>query len=232
MSQRSQTDRSVVTTFPAHVAALGDSAVTVSYGSTISRALSDRAQAAARAIAEAALPGVRDVVPAHASVTVFYDPLHTPGGTLMAAMRAVVSELPVEPPHETAGDMRRAIVIPVRYNGPDLADVADATGLGVEEVIARHASRTYHVYMVGFVPGFAYVGDLDSALVLPRRASPRTSVPMGSVAIAGIQTAVYPLKTPGGWHLIGHTESCMFDSAREPPSLLAAGDSVRFERVR
>lgn len=232
MSRHSQTDPGALATVPAHITALGDSAITVSFGGTISRALSDRARTAARALTEAVLAGVTDVVPAHASVTLFYDPLQARGAALMAAVRVIVDELPLAETYDTAGDTRPALVIPVRYDGPDLADVARGTGLEVEEVIARHAARTYHVYMIGFVPGFTYMGDLDPALILPRRASPRTSVPAGSVAIAGIQTAVYPLKTPGGWHVIAHTEARMFDPAREPPSLLAAGDRVRFERVR
>jgi KipI family sensor histidine kinase inhibitor len=123
------------------------------------------------------------------------------------------------------------LVIPVVYDGADLAYVSQQTGLSRESVTRMHAEREYLVYMLGFVPGFAYLGDLHPALVIPRRASPRTRVPAGSVAIAGAQTAVYPLTTPGGWHLIGSTPLGLFDPERNPPALLAPGARVRFEPV-
>jgi len=113
----------------------------------------------------------------------------------------------------------------------DLDAVAAATGLAVTDVINRHSARAYTVDLLGFVPGFAYLSELDRSLHLPRRAEPRPRVPAGSVAIAAAQTAVYPLDTPGGWHIIGRTETMLFDPAREPPALLRAGDTVRFERV-
>jgi KipI family sensor histidine kinase inhibitor len=125
----------------------------------------------------------------------------------------------------------REHVIPVRYDGIDLSSVADATGLAVDEVVARHTSQTYSVDLLGFVPGFAYLSELDPSLQIPRRPQPRPRVAAGSVAIAAAQTGIYPLDTPGGWHIIGNTTTVMFDPAREPPSLLAAGDTVRFERV-
>jgi KipI family sensor histidine kinase inhibitor len=118
--------------------------------------------------------------------------------------------------------------IPVRYDGIDLPDVARRTGLTTHEVIARHTARTYTVNCLGFVPGFGYLGALDPTLALPRRDEPRRRVPAGSVAIAGSQTAVYPLETPGGWHLIGRTSVVMFDVTADPPALLVAGDTVRF----
>jgi KipI family sensor histidine kinase inhibitor len=125
----------------------------------------------------------------------------------------------------------RLHTIPVRYDGPDLQHVAEQTGLSPSEVIRRHAEPEYLVYLLGFAPGFGYLGDLHPSLVLPRRSSPRTRVPAGSVAIAGAQTAVYPLATPGGWQLLGSTSLKMFDPARDPAALLKAGDRVRFEPV-
>jgi KipI family sensor histidine kinase inhibitor len=122
--------------------------------------------------------------------------------------------------------------IPVLYDGVDLPVVAGQTGLAIDEVVARHTARTYTVYAVGFVPGFGYLGDLDPALVVPRRPTPRPRVPTGSVAIAGGHTAVYPLETPGGWHLIGRTSIRMFDAAADPPARLAVGDTVRFVVAR
>jgi KipI family sensor histidine kinase inhibitor len=119
----------------------------------------------------------------------------------------------------------------VTYDGPDLSEVAQRTGMTPESVIDIHCSREYRVYMLGFAPGFAYLGDLDQRLALPRRESPRKRVSKGSVAIAEAQTAVYPSSTPGGWHLIGRTEVTMFDPTRDPPATLAVGDRVRFERI-
>jgi KipI family sensor histidine kinase inhibitor len=122
--------------------------------------------------------------------------------------------------------------IPVRYDGLDLDFIATSTGLSVDEVVARHSGRSYTVDLLGFVPGFGYLGELDPALHLPRRDQPRPRVTAGSVAIAAAQTAVYPLDTPGGWHIIGSTSTVMFDPARNPPALLAPGDTVQFERVQ
>lgn len=123
------------------------------------------------------------------------------------------------------------VEIPVRYDGDDLAAVADATGLSVEAVIARHTAGTYRSAFCGFGPGFAYLQGLDPALVLPRRATPRTRVPAGSVAIAAEYTAVYPDESPGGWHLLGHTDVTLWDLDRDPPATLAPGTRVRFVAV-
>jgi KipI family sensor histidine kinase inhibitor len=118
--------------------------------------------------------------------------------------------------------------IPVIYNGEDLEEVATRTGLTTKEVIAIHSSTTYRVLVIGFVPGFAYLGPLDPRLVLPRRESPRKRVPPGSVAIAEAQTGVYPAATPGGWHIIGTTSATLFDPAEERPARFAVGDRVQF----
>jgi KipI family sensor histidine kinase inhibitor len=114
-------------------------------------------------------------------------------------------------------------------DGPDLDEVAARCGCTADEIVSRHTSRTYRVFMVGFMPGFAYLGSIDERLRLGRRASPRLKVPAGSVAIAGEQTAIYPLETPGGWWIIGRTSLRMFDAAREPAALLQVGRAVRFE---
>jgi inhibitor of KinA len=128
-------------------------------------------------------------------------------------------------------DLAAPIELVVRYggdDGPDLAAVATRAGISTDEVIALHAAAPYRVLAVGFVPGFAYLGPLPDRLRLPRRAEPRTSVPAGSVAIAGEMTAVYPLETPGGWHVIGRTSAPLWQPERDPPAMLAAGQSVRF----
>lgn len=207
-------------------APLGDTALTLTLGDTVDPRTGARVRSVARAIRAAAHPAVRDVVPAYCAVSVFYDPLHVDYADLARDLLALASS------DATAeDDCGRLIEIPVVYDGPDLADVARATGLAEGEVVRRHAEATYRVYLLGFAPGFAYLGEVDEALRLPRRASPRTRVPAGSVAIAGAQTAVYPLTTPGGWHLLGRTDVAMWDVARDPPALLAVGDRVRFVAV-
>jgi KipI family sensor histidine kinase inhibitor len=133
---------------------------------------------------------------------------------------------------ETEG---RTVTIPVTYGGewgPDLAEVAERAGLSVEEAISLHASVEYHVAMIGFAPGFPYLAGLPNRLASPRKATPRHAVPAGSVGIAGVQTGIYPLSSPGGWQLIGRTSEILFDPYRNPPSLLAPGDRVRFIPIR
>ena len=210
------------------LAPLGDSAVLVTFGSAIDREVSRRVHALAQALTSARLRGVTDVVPAYTSLAVYYDPLLV-GESEVSARLLELASSDLADAH--AGS-RPVVTIPVRYDGLDLSSVAEACGLSVAEVVARHSGIEYFVYMMGFAPGFAYLGDLDPALRVPRRASPRTRVPRGSVAVAGGQTAVYPHDTPGGWHLIGTTDVAMFDPGRDPPSLLRSGDRVRFEIAR
>jgi inhibitor of KinA len=211
-------------------APLGDAAVTIVLGDGISRELSRTVLRVAEALSSATVNGVLEVVPAYASLAVFYDPRQVAYSVLLAQLRAVV-----EPQRgqvrELPADNARTIRIPVRYDGEDLPEVAEKTGHTPEEVVALHAARDYLVYVIGFVPGFAYLGELDPSLVLPRRSTPRKRVPPGSVAIAEAQTAVYPFSTPGGWHLIGTTDVRMFDSQAKEPSLLRVGDTVRFDVI-
>ena len=217
--------------FGTTIVPLGEQAWTVVMGNAVDRMLHQRVTALAARIAAARIPGLVEIVPAYAAVTVFFE-----GDAEEIRRRLVGLSHPERresgdsprDPHEAISSLH---VIPVRYNGPDLAHVASETGLTPDQVIQRHTGREYLVYLLGFVPGFGYLGDLDPSLVLPRRATPRSRVPAGSVAIAGAQTAVYPLTTPGGWHLLGTTTTVMFDPAREPAALLKAGDRVRFEPV-
>lgn len=207
---------------------LGDSAITLTVGEGMSVELSELVVSRARAIAEARIQGVTDVVPSYASFTVHYDPSLIEYRELHARLLRVIEREIAGAPARTDA---REHVIPVRYDGEDLEFVARETGLSVDEIAEIHSAPMYRVFVIGFVPGFAYLGPLDQRLALPRRASPRTRVPAGSVAIAERQTAVYPAETPGGWHLIGRTEVEMFDPAWQRPSLLAVGDSVRFIRA-
>jgi KipI family sensor histidine kinase inhibitor len=206
---------------------LGDTAITISFGEERSAQLLARIHAAARAVRHADIEFVDDIVPAYLALTVFYDPRRASYDQI--AQRALTE---CEGAVAGRGEGSREHVIPVKYDGLDLEQVAATTGLSIDAVIARHAGRTYSVDLLGFVPGFAYLSELDPALQLPRRAQPRPRVAAGSVAIAGAQTGVYPLDTPGGWHIIGNTTVAMFDAARDAPALLAAGDTVRFEPIR
>ena len=207
---------------------LGDSAITVVLGSERSSDLLQRIHALAQSIKLAAIPHIDDVVPAYLGLTVFYDALHV--GYRDLAPRLV--ELCTSERHAPlTHSSKREHVLRVRYDGIDLESVALATGLTIEQVIVRHSARTYTVDLLGFVPGFAYLSELDPALQIPRRPQPRPRVAAGSVSIAAAQTGVYPLDTPGGWHIIGSTTTKMFDPARDPPALLAPGDTVRFERL-
>jgi KipI family sensor histidine kinase inhibitor len=185
------------------------------------------------------LRGVRDVVPAYCSVGVHFDPLST---DLVALERAIADDAAgTEAPGEGGpaaqgvdGSVATVVEIPVRYGGdegPDLAAVAAWAGCSPEDVIERHAGREYRVYMLGFVGGFSYMGTVDPSIAAPRHRTPRERVPVGSVGIAGAQTGVYPLTTPGGWQIVGRTDVKMFDVARTPPNLLAPGDLVRFVPV-
>lgn len=168
----------------------------------------------------AALPGVRDAVVGERSVLVTFDPLDCDLPGVRAAADAASGAAEHDP---------RTVSIPVSYDGEDLDDVAIHTGLSTVEVARRHSEALYTVAFLGFSPGFAYLVGLDHALHLPRRDTPRTRVPAGSVAIAGEHTAVYPQQTPGGWHLLGHTDLRIFDATdASDPALLAPRDRVRF----
>jgi KipI family sensor histidine kinase inhibitor len=207
---------------------LGDTAVTITFGADRSAELLRQVHSAARSLKAANIPQVEDIVPAYLALTVFYDPLGTSYEEISRKLLDACDRATHSPPKAAPSREHR---IPVRYDGVDLDAVAISTGLSVEEVVTRHSGRTYTVDLLGFVPGFAYLSELDTALQLPRRAQPRPRVAAGSVAIAAAQTAVYPLDTPGGWHIIGRTQTVMFDPTRDPPALLAPGDTVRFERV-
>lgn len=207
---------------------LGDTALTIRLGDRVNAVLAARVRALAERIRDARLEPVREVVVGYAALTVWYDALRTDYAVIAAALEPIVDHMPAA---AVAAHTPREHTIPVRYDGPDLAEVAGRTGLTVSEVIDRHSDRWYEVYLIGFVPGWAYLGELDPVLVLPRRSVPRTRVPAGSVGIAGAQTGVYPLTTPGGWHLLGRTSVVLFDPSAEPPALLAPGDRVRFVPV-
>lgn len=166
-----------------------------------------------------------DCVPGWTTLLLHYDLLRIDLPQLQSRVQAALADWPGD---ALANDAGRLHEIAVWYGGEDLADVARLCGLTCAQVIDLHAGRDYRVGAIGFSPGFAYLGELDERLALPRRATPRTHVPAGSLAIAERQTAVYPQASPGGWHLLGRSSQRLFDPQRQPPCPLAVGDLVRF----
>jgi inhibitor of KinA len=206
----------------------GDTAMVVEFGDRIDRALSDRVLRLGTKVRAAALPGVVEAVPTYRSLMVHYDPLQTDHASLEGRLAAMLRD------EEGAGGEARLWRVPACYEAayaPDLEDVAQRAGLSTQEVVGLHTGTLFHVYMIGFVPGYPYMGDLPEALVLPRRADPRIRVPAGSIAIASTMTAIYPLESPGGWHLIGTTPICLFDARLPRPALFSPGDKLRFEPI-
>jgi KipI family sensor histidine kinase inhibitor len=209
----------------------GDSALLVVFGDSIDVALNSRVHALAAAVgalrAEPGAPwGVP--VPAYSSLLVPYDPETLSYAEAEAELAPLVDQAEAEQADDAPGEV---VEIPVRYggeDGPDLEDVAARHDLSPAEVVALHTGALYRVFMLGFAPGFAYLGPLPPQLVTPRRRTPRPRVPPGSVAIAGSQTGIYPLATPGGWHLLGRTDAPLWDPHRAPPALLRPGQFVRF----
>jgi KipI family sensor histidine kinase inhibitor len=207
----------------------GDSMLLVEYDERIDLAVNAMAVSLAARIEAAKIVGVRDVVPTYRSVAVYFDPLRTDIGKLSA----LVESESVRTAATTAA-AGTTIRIPVCYGGafgPDLGELAAAAGMSEAQVIDLHAGGTYRVFMMGFLPGFAYLGTLDKRIAAPRRQTPRVRVPAGSVGIAGRQTAVYPVDSPGGWQLVGRTPLRVFDLSRPEPFLLKPGDEVRFYPV-
>ena len=204
----------------------GDSALLVQLPSRIDPAVSAAVIALAASLQERIGTLLRDIVVGYCSLTVYFDPLKTDAGWLESVIAESADE--IDDAEEATGPL---LDVPVCYGGdlgPDLADVASFAGCSAEEVVALHSGAIYRVYVVGFVPGFPYMARVDPRLALPRRASPRTRVPAGSVAVAAGQTGIYPAETPGGWHLIGRTPVKPYDPARPEPFLFKPGDRVRF----
>lgn len=205
----------------------GDCAVTLQIGSEISEEINRKVVSVLHTLREANLPGVRELVPSYSAVCIHYDP----AVLSFEALEETLKHL--ETKELTSSSASQEIVeIPVCYGGdlgPDLDYVAEHNGLSVQEVIDIHSGNTYLVYMLGFLPGFAYMGGMDERIATPRLTSPRARIPAGSVGIAGGQTGIYPLASPGGWQLIGRTPLKMFSMEGETGKFaLSAGDRVRF----
>lgn len=206
---------------------VGDCGLLAVCGSEIDEGVGDKVSALDGAVRAANLPGLVETVPAFASLLVRYDPLRTDYDTLAAAVQPLAARTRA---HRHHGG--RVVTIPVCYGGdygPDLEFVAQHAGLSEGEVVRRHTAPKYRIYMLGFLPGFPYLGGLDPALFTPRLQNPRTAIPAGSVGIGGQQTGVYPVASPGGWQLIGRTPLKLFDPQR--PLSYAAGDRIRFTPI-
>lgn len=208
--------------------AAGDTALVIQFGETVDREINHRVISLAERVRALGVDGVVDLVPTFRSLMVHYDPLRISGADLRERIADVL---------EHAGGTLaegRTWKIPTLYGGeagPDLAEVAERCGLTEEKVVALHSAVTYEIYMMGFLPGLPYLGVLPKELELPRRSDPRVRVPARSVSIAINQTNVYPMESPGGWHILGRTPVEVFDRGLEDPILLAAGDRVIFEPI-
>lgn len=208
---------------------VGERAILVEFGSDIRPDIQASVSALDQALTAARHPALTEWVPTYRSVLVHYDPLKISADKLTDWLCDLCRQ-----PVETTAVLRRRVTIPVLYGsemGPDLPFVAEHTKLSTEEVVRLHTQPDYLVYMLGFLPGFPYLGGLPPALITPRLATPRTTVPAGSVGIADRQTGVYPLNSPGGWQLIGRTPVRLYDAHSEQPFLLRPGDLLRFQSV-
>ncbi|OZI62637.1 5-oxoprolinase subunit PxpB [Bordetella genomosp. 11] len=208
----------------------GDRCLLIVFGDSIDAGVGRRCLAVAGLLRDAGLPGVTDVVPSFVAVAVHYAPGPDNAGPTFAFLARRIETLLAAGIPDT-DSTARDVDVPVCYggeHGPDLAEVARAVGVTPDEIVALHTQPGSMVFMLGFAPGHPYIGVHDARLNLPRRASPRTAVPMGSVAIANRQTVIYPSRLPGGWNIIGATPLKLFDAAREPASLLQPGDRIRF----
>lgn len=198
------------------------------FGDRVDHALSDRVLRLRASILASDIPGVVETVPTFRSLLVLYDPLQTGSASLITSIEALL--------HQGACQVRSASLwrIPACYDlshAPDLLEVAETTGQSLDEIVRVHSETYFHVYMIGFAPGHPYMGDLPNWLALPRRKSPRVKVPAGSIAISGNLSVIYPIQSPGGWHLIGATPVRLFDSLAAQPCLLCPGDKVQFCRI-
>ena len=219
--------------FPYRIFSLGDQALSVDYGNTIDETINEEVIARYYQLKNEHIDGITELIPAYSSLTICYDliTIKKHAGSLNGfdwVKKLVEEKLEQRRPFlENKSDH---IKIPVCYDrefGVDLPAIAESKNLSMDEIISIHCSKKYKVFMLGFLPGFAYMGTVDDRIAMPRKSNPVNVIP-GSVGIAGIQTGIYPLFSPGGWQIIGRTPLALFNSSKEQPSLLKAGDSVSF----
>ncbi|WLR52137.1 5-oxoprolinase subunit PxpB [Bacillus tianshenii] len=212
-----------------HIQPLGDTGIQLSFGTEISKETNKQIRRFHEYLKQDAIPGIIESVPAYTSLSIFYDPFTISYDELVSVLKDRQHRLDeIELPSALIYE------IPVLYGsevGPDLADVAAHNGLTEEDVIALHSSNDYLIYMMGFVPGFPYLGGMTTKIATPRLENPRAKVEAGSVGIAGEQTGIYPLESPGGWRLIGKTPITLYDPERTPPALFSTGNYLRFTPI-
>lgn len=212
--------------FKPKIVPLGDSALLIQLGNEIDITINQRIHALAAILDTSPIEGFIETVPAYGTLVLHYDPLLLTYTTISKWVHVKLEQL-----EGTISRGPRQIEVPVQYGGEygmDLEFVADYHHLDVEDVIRIHSQRIYTIYMMGFTPGFPYMGKLDDVIITPRLETPRTHVPAGTVAIAGSQTGIYPIDSPGGWRLIGHTSLRLFDPEWDTPFLCSPGDEVKF----
>lgn len=207
----------------------GDTSLSVEFGNEISVSINKQIRAFTIALEKSSIPGIVELIPTYRSLLVQYNPLEIGYDSLLFRLKGLLAQInQIEiPPSDV-------LEIPVLYGGdegPDLAFVAQHNGLTPEEVIKIHTSTEYLIYMLGFTPGFTYLGGMDEKIATPRLETPRVKIPAGSVGIAGAQTGVYPIDSPGGWQLIGLTPVRMYDPTRSEPILPKAGEYIKFYAI-
>lgn len=225
------------TILPYHIFPLGDAALTIVFGNTINDTINDEVIARFEQIQKKPLPGMIEAIPAYNTLSIHYNILLVkkliPAATTVFDWIKEKLEEKLKLPAPQNIVYERLVRIPVCYKenfSPDLQQLATAKNISIDEVILTHLSSNYKVYMLGFLPGFAYMGEVDEKIILPRKPQPQNVV-AGSVGIAGKQTGIYPLTSPGGWHIIGRTPLKLFDANREEPVLLKAGDTIQFYEI-
>lgn len=221
--------------FPYNIASLSETAMTVSFEQVIDEQLNTFIVKLGKEIQERRFAGLREIVVAYASLTIYYDAIIIHNNTKLSPsefVKSYIEEIIEELDFDSTLPVEKKIVeIPVKYDGEDLKYACTQTGFSEEELIELHTAPLYRVFMMGFLPGFAYLGGMDKRLAVPRRASPRLKVPVGSVGIAGEQTGIYPMESPGGWQLIGRTEMPLFTPNENEITLLKQGVYVKFMAI-
>ena len=220
------------------ISALGDSAIIINYENKIDETLNSKVLQLFYKLKEKSFPFVKDIVPAYNSLAIFYDLLILNNKTTLNrfSLKNFTDQIKIliKEDIETSSLPSRKIKIPVCYSAKYALDVqymAQQKNLSPDEIIKLHTAKKYRVYMIGFLPGFAYMGQVDERIAIPRKAQPRTIVEAGSVGIAGIQTGIYPLDSPGGWQIIGKTPINIFDKEKDDPVLLQPGDEIEFYSI-
>lgn len=207
----------------------GDSAIVMEFGDTIEKEINAKIAAVVENLKKKNIDGILDILPTYRSILINYDPVKISYGEMVETLNGLSKS-----DKANESDEVRLIEIPTLYGkeyGPDIDFVAENANLSVDEVIKIHSGTDYLVYMMGFIPGFTYLGGLDPRIATPRLKSPRLKIEPGSVGIAGSQTGMYPLESPGGWQLIGRTPLKLFDDTKEPPVFIQAGDYIRYVSI-